>query len=119
VVEHGLAIDRRRRRSGKSLIGMRRRLPRWATVAVWTTGVLGAHALLPVTLAGRSHRTGAQPRSAASLAGVGCLLAGTVGLVWSLAQHFEAAPERGYEVITLAPEYLLRAGPYRFNRNSM
>jgi protein-S-isoprenylcysteine O-methyltransferase Ste14 len=88
-------------------------------VLVWSAGVLAAHALLPVALARRSHRTRAQPHRAARLAGVGCLVAGTAGLAWSLAQHFEAAPERRLKVATLVPEYLLRAGPYRFSRNPM
>lgn len=86
---------------------------------VWGAGVLAAHALLPVALARRSHRTNAHPRRAARLAGVGCLVAGTAGVAWSLAQHFEAAPERRLKVATLAPDYLLRAGPYRFSRNPM
>jgi protein-S-isoprenylcysteine O-methyltransferase Ste14 len=98
---------------------MRRRLPWQAIALVWSAGVLGAHALLPVALARRSPRTGERPRGAARLAGVGCLVAGSLGLVWSLAQHFEAAPEHGLKVMTLAPAYLLRAGPYRFSRNPM
>jgi protein-S-isoprenylcysteine O-methyltransferase Ste14 len=88
-------------------------------VPVWSAGLLAAHALLPVALAQRPQRTGARPRGAVRLAGVGCLLAGTAGVAWSLAQHVEAAPERRLEVATLAPEYLLRAGPYRFSRNPM
>jgi protein-S-isoprenylcysteine O-methyltransferase Ste14 len=47
------------------------------------------------------------------------LAIGSAGFAWSLAQHVEAAPPGGYEVGTLAPEYLLRAGPYRFCRNPM
>jgi len=96
-----------------------RRLPREVVLLVWSAGVLAAHALLPVALARRSSRTGAQPRRAARLAGGGCLVAGTAGVAWSLAQHFKAAPERRLKVATLEPEYLLRAGPYRCSRNPM
>jgi protein-S-isoprenylcysteine O-methyltransferase Ste14 len=88
-------------------------------VLVWITGALGAHALLPVALARRSRRAAAWPRGVGSLAGVGCLLAGSAGFAWSLAQFFKAAPERGYELIMPAPAYLLRAGPYRFSRHPM
>jgi protein-S-isoprenylcysteine O-methyltransferase Ste14 len=91
-------------------------------VGVWVTGLLTAHALLPVALSRRwrrVHRVFAQPSGPAQIAGVGCLAAGTAGLVWSLAQHYEAAPARGYELLTLAPEYLLREGPYRLSRNPM
>jgi protein-S-isoprenylcysteine O-methyltransferase Ste14 len=104
------------RRSGETAD---RSMPRHVVVLVWSAGALAAHALLPVALARRSHRTGAQPRDAVRLAGVGCLVAGTAGVAWSLAQHFEAAPERRLKVATLVPEYLLRAGPYRFSRNPM
>ena len=78
------------------------------------SGLLIAHALVPLSVARRSGRTVARPRSAVTGAGVGCLVAGTAGVAWSLAQHVEAAPEGGYELGTLAPEYLLRTGPYRF-----
>jgi protein-S-isoprenylcysteine O-methyltransferase Ste14 len=108
------------RRSGEAADrSPRGKLPREVVLLVWSAGVLAAHALLPVALARRSSRTGAQPRRAARLAGGGCLVAGTAGVAWSLAQHFETAPERRLEVATLEPEYLLRAGPYRYSRNPM
>ncbi len=88
-------------------------------MGVWITGVLTAHALLPLALSRRRRRVVAQPCGAEQIAGVGCLAAGTAGLVWSLAQHYEAKPEHGYELFTLAPEYLLREGPYCFSRNPM
>jgi protein-S-isoprenylcysteine O-methyltransferase Ste14 len=93
------------------------RLPRWAAVVVWISGVLTAHALLPMLFARRRSRRTAP--LAPRVSGVVCLVAGATGLGWSLAQHFEAAPERGYEPMTFAPEYLLRSGPYRFTRNPM
>src|SRR4029453_12592643 len=86
---------------------MRRRLPRGPAVAIAASGLLIAHALVPLSVARGAGRTGARPRSAVTGAGVGCLVAGTAGVALSLAQHVEAAPEGGYEVGTLAPEYLL------------
>jgi protein-S-isoprenylcysteine O-methyltransferase Ste14 len=92
-------------------------MSRRMAVAVWIAGVAAAHAALPVAIAGRTRHATTPAPAAARLAGLGCLAAGTAGLVWSLAQHFKAA-KSGYE-FTLTPEYLLRSGPYRFSRNPM
>jgi protein-S-isoprenylcysteine O-methyltransferase Ste14 len=100
------------------LSGTRPRLPRPAAVTTWITGALVVHALTPVAVARRYCRLAARPHPVVRLVGVGGLLAGTAGVVWSLAQHFEAVPEGGYE-LTLVPEYLLHAGPYRFSRHPM
>src|SRR5262245_41362535 len=79
-------------------------------------GVVAVHGLLPAAIGHGSGRSGG---TAARVVGSVCLALGSACLVWSLAQHYDAARDGGYEIGTLAPEYLLQGGPYRFSRNPM
>jgi protein-S-isoprenylcysteine O-methyltransferase Ste14 len=95
------------------------RMSRRLAVVVWIVGAGAVHVGLPFAVARRTRRAAVTAPAGVRRAGVGCVGLGAAGLTWSLAQHFKAAPEGGYEVIARAPEYLLRSGPYRFSRNPM
>jgi protein-S-isoprenylcysteine O-methyltransferase Ste14 len=98
---------------------MRRRLPRAAAFMVQAVALPGVFMGLPVGMSRLGERHGwSQGRpGAANLVGVLPLGAGAALLAWAMSSHNQAASE-GWE-ISLAPDYLLKGGPYRFSRNPM
>jgi protein-S-isoprenylcysteine O-methyltransferase Ste14 len=94
------------------------RMSRPAAVTFWVVGVGTFHVAFPLAVAKRTRHLARPALPAAWLAGLGSLVVGTAGLTWSLAQHFKAARDGGFE-ISVAPEYLLQSGPYRYSRNPM
>jgi protein-S-isoprenylcysteine O-methyltransferase Ste14 len=94
------------------------KVSRPAAVAFWTAGIAVVHAGIPVALARRTRRAAIHPPPAVRLVGLTSLAGGFAGLIWALAQHFEAVPEGGY-TMALTPDYLLESGPYRYSRNPM
>src|SRR5918996_1737427 len=97
---------------------MPRRLPRWAGLIVWPVQLGTIHLAVPLELSrhGRRHgwRNGEARTSATNLVGLVPLAAGAALVVWALAEHYAAAPDKSWAIKrTLEPEYLLTDGPYR------
>jgi protein-S-isoprenylcysteine O-methyltransferase Ste14 len=98
---------------------VRRRVPRAAALIVQGVAFPAVFVGLPVALSrhGERHGWSAGRPGAPNLVGVLPLCAGAALLAWATASHNRAAPE-GWP-ISLAPDYLLKGGPYRFSRNPM
>jgi protein-S-isoprenylcysteine O-methyltransferase Ste14 len=95
------------------------KVSRPAAVAFWTAGIAVVHVGIPIVLARSTPRAAIQAPPAVRLVGLTSLAGGLAGLIWALAQHFEAVPEGGGYTMALTPDYLLQSGPYRFSRNPM
>jgi protein-S-isoprenylcysteine O-methyltransferase Ste14 len=98
-----------------------KRMPRLAGVLVWTAGAVAMHAVVPHELSrlgARARPQGPAARAARS-AGLLTVAAGAAVMTWALAAHCQAAPQGWALDSRLTPGYLLRRGPYRFNRNPM
>jgi protein-S-isoprenylcysteine O-methyltransferase Ste14 len=103
--------------------GSARRLPRWVGSLVWPVLLGSFHVGLPLGLSrlGPRHgwRKGRRP-GPANLVGLFPIVAGSALVTWALAEHYAAAPNKGWAVKrSLEPEYLLTEGPYRLSRNPM
>jgi protein-S-isoprenylcysteine O-methyltransferase Ste14 len=97
-------------------------MSRRVALSLWATGVLVVHGVVPILLA-RTKRHELEPRQSRVLTGVRAagvvpLVAGASLVAWALAGHYRSAHERSF-ALSLAPEYLLEVGPYRFSRNPM
>jgi protein-S-isoprenylcysteine O-methyltransferase Ste14 len=88
-------------------------------VLAWTSGAVTLHAVVPFELSRWGDRAGRPARRPPVMrsAGLVTVAAGAALMAWALAAHSEAAP-RGWALEAgLAPQYLLRRGPYRRSRN--
>jgi protein-S-isoprenylcysteine O-methyltransferase Ste14 len=93
------------------------RIPKWITIAIIPLEFVVALILAPYALSGLSPRygwTSGRP-DWWNLLGALPVVAGAVGIVWSVSHHVAKLPTA--VELELTPTYLLKLGPYRFTRN--
>ena len=104
------------RAQGEPGVSRRPRVPGYAVVAFSFVSGYWAHVAIPLALARRDQRIGwvdGRPRRLHRLGLVSVGL-GAAGLAWCFLTHY--APGEPVSV-SLVPDRLLTAGPYRFSRN--
>ncbi len=106
-------------RAAVTLPFMRRRVPRAVNIIAQAVAFPAFFVGVPLELSRLDKRHGwsdGRP-GPVNLVGLLPLGAGAALLLWAMSSHYRAAPQ-GWE-IRIAPDYLLRGGPYRYSRNPM